>query len=92
LVGSIARFVQHPLRILALAALYVVAWAVLRSGRSERRANSLLWPAAFCLDFAGWEWLVKARTPEADIRFDLLLIWPALLILSMWSSWRALRR
>jgi hypothetical protein len=92
LVGFIAWFVQHPLRILALAALYVAAWAVLRRGRSERRANSLLWPAAFCLVFAGWEWLVLVRTPEADIRIDLLLIWPALLLLSIWSLWRALRR
>jgi hypothetical protein len=32
------------------------------------------------------------RTPEADIRFDLLLIWPALLLLTLWSLWRALRR
>jgi hypothetical protein len=32
------------------------------------------------------------RTPEADIRVDLLLILPALLILTLWSFWQALRR
>jgi hypothetical protein len=52
----------------------------------------LLLPAAFCLALAGWEWLVLVRTPEADIRVDLLLIWPAMLILTVWSLWRTLRR
>jgi hypothetical protein len=85
-------FVQHPLRILALAAIYAALWGVLRAGPPGRRANALLLPAAFCLAFAGWEWLVMVRTPEADIRFDLLLIWPPLLLLTLWSLWRALRR
>jgi hypothetical protein len=31
------------------------------------------------------------RKPEADIRVDLLLIWPALLILTLWSFWRTLQ-
>ena len=85
-------FVQHPLRILALGAIYAAAWGVLRTGASGRWADTLLLPAAFCLAFAGWEWLVLARTPEADIRVDLLLIWPALLILTLWAVWRLLRR
>jgi hypothetical protein len=85
-------FVQHPLRILALGVIYVALWGAIRAGRSGRRANTLLLPAAFCLAFAGWEWLVLVRTPDADIRVDLLLIWPSLLILTVWSLWRALRR
>jgi hypothetical protein len=52
----------------------------------------LLWPAAYCLVFAGWEWLVMIRTPEANIRVDLLLIWPLLLLLTVGSLWRILRR
>jgi len=92
LVEFIGWFMLHPLRILALSAIYAVAWGLLRSGPPGRRADALLLPAAFCLAFAGWEWLVLVRTPEADIRVDLLLIWPALLILTVWSIWRALRR
>jgi hypothetical protein len=92
LVEFVGWFVQHPLRILALGATYAVLWGALRAGPSRRKANALLLPAAFCLGFAAWEWLVLIRTPEADIRVDLLLIWPALLILTLWSLWHALRR
>ena len=92
MVEFIGWFVQHPLRILALGAIYAALWGVLRAGQSGRRAHALLLPAAFCLAFAGWEWLVLVRTPEANIRIDLLLIWPALLLLTVWSLWRALRR
>jgi hypothetical protein len=61
-------FVQHPARILALGTVFALAWAVLRSGSRGARVNPLLWPAAYCLVFAGWEWLVMIRTPEASIR------------------------
>ncbi len=92
MIEFVGLFVQHPLRILALGAIYITLWAAIRAARPGRRTNALLLPAAFCLAFAGWEWLVLVRTPEADIRVDLLLIWPALLILTVWSLWRALRR
>lgn len=84
-------FVQHPGRILALGAVFALAWVMLRSGSLGGRANPLLWPAAYCLVFAGWEWLVMARTPEANIRVDLLLIWPLLVAITVWSLWRMLR-
>ena len=92
MVEFIGWFVQHPLRILALGAAYAVLWAALRAGPSRRKANALLLPVAFCLAFAAWEWLVLIRTPEADVRVDLLLIWPAWLILTPWSLWQPLRR
>ena len=44
------------------------------------------------LAFACWEWLVITRTPEADIRVDLLLIWPIGLIVITWALVRLLRR
>jgi hypothetical protein len=31
------------------------------------------------------------RTPEANIRVDLMLIWPVLLVLSAWSVIRAFK-
>jgi hypothetical protein len=88
----IVWFVQHPLRILALGVLYFFAWGLARAGLALPRANALLLPATFCLAFAGWEWLVLLRTPDADIRVDLLLIWPALLMATAWALWRILRR
>ena len=92
MVEFLGWFVQHPPRILALGTVYAALWGAMRIGSSGRRADALLLPAVFCLAFAGWEWLVLVRTPEADIRVDLLLIWPALLVLTVWSLWRALRR
>jgi hypothetical protein len=29
--------------------------------------------------YAAWEWLVLVKTAEANIRVDILLIWPVLL-------------
>lgn len=87
----IGWFVQHPLRILALGGIYVAGWGVLRRALPGRRTNALLAPAAYCVAFAMWEWLITVRTPDANIRVDLLLIWPVLLMLTLWSGWRALR-
>jgi hypothetical protein len=84
-------FVHHPGRILGLGSIFTLAWMLLRFGTMGARANPLLWPAAYCLLFAGWEWLVMIRTPEANIRVDLLLIWPLLLLLTVGALWRILR-
>ena len=35
--------------------------------------------------------LVVVLTPEANIRVDLMLIWPAVLIVSIWFTVRAFR-
>jgi len=53
--------------------------------------RSLLIAAAAWGLYAAWEWLVQFRTPEADIRVDLLVIWPVLAIISMWAVFRAYR-
>jgi hypothetical protein len=42
--------------------------------------------------FAAWEWMVMTRSSEADIRADLLLIWPLALLVVAWSAFRTLRR
>ncbi len=89
MVEFIGWFVQHPMRILALGGIYVAGWGVLRRAMPGRRANALLVPAAYCAAFAAWEWLVTVKTPDANIRVDLLLIWPVLLLLTLWSMWRA---
>ncbi len=41
--------------------------------------------------YAAWEWLILVRTPEANIRVDLLLIWPVLALLSAWALFRLFR-
>jgi hypothetical protein len=87
-------FVHHPLRLAMLAAPFFLLWLALRRGSGARAARSraLLYPAAVFLVFAGWEWLVMTRTPEANIRVDLLVIWPVAAIVAVWALVRSFRR
>lgn len=86
-------FVQKPLNILAVAAVFALGYLVLRfTGLGDgKHSAALLVPMAAWALFAGWEWLVLWRTPEANIRVDLLVICPVLLVFSVWFSIRALR-
>jgi len=87
-------FIGKPLPILAVAAVFLLAFIVLLCTPVglERQPRSLLFPAAAWATYAAWEWLVLICTPEANIRVDLMLIWPILLIISIWFSIRAFRR
>ena len=59
--------------------------------RGVPKANVLWVPTALWLAYAGWEWLVVTQSPEANIRVDLMLIWPVL-ALEDWDISRAMAR
>jgi hypothetical protein len=84
--------VQQPLVILLVAAAYLGVWALLRITRIGQlpRANVFWVPALLWLAYAAWEWLVLVRSPEANIRVDLLLIWPILALATIWAIVRLL--
>ena len=86
-------FVGKPLNIAAVGAAFVVGFLGLRASvfGGSRHPRALLAAAAGWLLYAAWEWLVQARTPQANIRVDLLVIWPLLAILSAWAVFRSLR-
>ena len=86
-------FVGKPLSILAVALVFLAAhFAKRRTGSgSGRHPRSLLVAAFAWAVYAAWEWLVLARTPGANIRVDLLVIWPILIFVSLWFSIRAFR-
>jgi hypothetical protein len=86
-------FVGRPLNIAAVGAVLLVGFLVMRASAfgASRHPRMLLVGAAGWLLYAAWEWLVVTRTPEANIRVDLLVIWPALAILTLWALFRALR-
>jgi len=86
-------FVGKPLNILALAILFLAGYLALRFTALEisRHPRSLLIATIAWGLYAVWEWLVQIRTPEANIRVDLLVIWPVLAILSAWMLFRAFR-
>ncbi len=86
-------FVARPLNILAVAIAFVAGHLALRfwAPAGVRHPRALLVTAGAWGLYAAWEWLVQWRTPEANIRVDLLVIWPALAILSVWAVFRTLR-
>lgn len=86
-------FVGRPLNILAVALVFLAGHLLLRFTAlgAGRHPRPLLWAAAAWAAYAAWEWLVKVRTPEANIRVDLLLIWPVLMIASIVALVKALR-
>jgi hypothetical protein len=86
-------FVGKPLNILALAVIFLAGYLALRFRALgiARYPRALLIAATVWGLYAGWEWLVQIKTPEANIRVDLLVIWPLLAILSAWALFRAFR-
>ena len=76
----IKPFVAHPERIIAVATSLLVMFGVLGWARGHW-PRPLLWATGLWAAFAAWEWLVLTQTPDANIRVDLLLIYPVLLII-----------
>ena len=80
-------FVGQPLNIAVIGLLFLVAYGVISRislGRGRNLRPLLITGTAWGI-YAGWEWLVLVWTPEANIRVDLLLIWPILGIISLWA-------
>lgn len=86
-------FVGKPFNILAVATLFFAGYCALRFTNlgAGRHFRMLLVAAVAWIVYAAWEWLILVRTPKANIRVDLLVIWPALAIISAWALWRVLR-
>lgn len=86
-------FVAQPFNILVLAIFFFAGYMVLRFtdlGINRNPRAVLIASCAWGL-YAAWELLVLIKTPEANIRVDLLVIWPVLAILSIWALFRMLR-
>jgi hypothetical protein len=85
--------VARPLNILAVAIAFLLGYLALRTAAPARAQHPrpLLVAAIAWGLYSAWEWLVQRRTPEADIRVDLLVIWPTLAILSLWALLRPIR-
>jgi hypothetical protein len=86
-------FVGKPAHILVGAAFFLAGYIVRRRLRrgAARQSRPLLIASATWGLYAAWEWLVQTKTPEANIRVDLMVIWPMVGLLSLWALWRACR-
>lgn len=86
-------FVAKPANILIVVIVFGAGYFIMRftslgTGRHPRAlmVAALAWGA-----YAAWEWLVITKTPDADLRVDLFIIWPVLAMLSGWALYRGLR-
>ena len=80
-------FVHRPILFFAVAAIFAALYV---AGRSDalgwaRRSRAAMFAAVAWIVGGVWELLVMSRSPEANIRVDLLLILPALGLLSLWA-------
>lgn len=84
--------VGKPLNILVVSIVFLAGYLMQRFARKGQRSASP-WPLRAALAwslYAAWEWQVLLWSPEANIRVDLLVIWPALAVISLWALLRAL--
>jgi len=86
-------FVGKPQNILAVAVVFLAVYLALRFTTLgiARHPRLLLVASIAWAIYAAWEWLVQIKTPEANIRVDLLVMWPMLAILSAMALFRAFR-
>lgn len=82
-------FVGRPLNILLVAVALLAGQLVVC--RWCRHSRGLLLSGGAWSIYAAWEWLVQARSPQANITVDLLLIWPALALVTTWGLCRAVK-
>lgn len=80
--------IGHPGRIVAVAVLFGAMFLVLGSFRGSW-SWLLLWSTGFWAAFAIWEWIMLLQ--GANIRVDLFLIYPVLLVISFWSLVKAFK-
>ncbi len=73
------------------AVALVVGIAMLAAGR-RHAVRVAKWTGALWLAYAIYELGVQVVTPEANIRVDLLLFYPVLLISAIWAVIALLRR
>ena len=88
-----ALLVAQPARIAAVAAVLALLHAVLRRRAARRGHRAPPWHVAalaWAL-YAAWEWWVNHKTPDADLRVDLLVIWPVLALLMAHAAFRTLK-
>lgn len=84
-------FVGHPLRCAAVAGVLFGGYLMLRRRFGPEQTVTRWMPAAVLTwsAFAIWEWVVLVRSPEANLRIDLLLIGPVVLIVTAMALWRS---
>jgi hypothetical protein len=77
--------VAKPLSIFGIACVFFIAYLIVRNFSHRRSAKYLGLTAILWLLYACWEFWVQFKTPDANIRVDLFIIWPVIFCLSLSS-------
>lgn len=86
-------FVGKPFNIMMVAAVFFLVYLAFKFivKSASLHATPFLVIAIGWGIYAAWEWLIITQTPEANIRVDLMVIWPFLGILMLWQIVRVFR-
>jgi uncharacterized membrane protein len=80
----VSTLIDYPWLALLGAAALAIVW---RSTRSRiALVAAILW-----FVYAGWEIAVSEERPDANIRIDLLVIYPVLAVLTVLAVWSGCR-
>ena len=86
-------FAGKPFNSVAVAVVFV-ALCFAQRAKTGGEDFHFRWPLTAVVGwllYGAWEWLILDRTPEANIRVDLLLIYPLLGLLSVFALYRLIR-
>lgn len=88
----INQLISDPGLLLLIGLLFTGAYLILRN-RSGGTLNprALLWPGMAWTFWAIWELAIARFSPEANIRVDLLLIIPLVVIVTLYGLFRFFR-
>ena len=86
-------FVGKPQNILMVAIFFLLGYIILKfiTKSAFLHPHPLLILFVVWGAYALWELLIQIKTPDANIRVDLMLIWPILGILSAWKLFQVFR-
>ena len=78
--------VAKPLSIFGIACIFFIGYLIVRNFSHQHSAKYLGLTSILWLLYALWEFWVQFKTPQADIRIDLLIIWPVIFMLTFVST------
>ena len=83
-------FVGKPVNILIFACGFLAICVFIRKVLAKSLLHRSVLIAVFAwVLYAVWEYLVLSQTPEANIRIDLIIIWPIIGLVSIYSVYRS---
>lgn len=89
----VSIFVGKYYNILWIAIILFFVYLMLRFVAKDTALNlrplitlSIIWTI-----YTVWEFIVQSFSPEANIRIDLLIIWPVVGVLTVWKLFRVFR-